>query len=107
MVSSPPSKSSLSALFWQFGPPGNIEHGSLLREARQAVLHKAAHLWYRLDMPLSGYPYKLCGTVDARLSRAQQLAIAREFYETPLCCLEPRFSRKVRDHYPEGPSQML
>jgi len=106
MVAMPVSEGPLAALFWHWGPPGHAAHSDLLEEVRGLILHRAAHMWYRLDLPLRDFPYKLCRMIDARLQRHEQLEVAKEFFSTPLCCLDPGFSRKVRELY-NSPQEMF
>jgi hypothetical protein len=95
MVAALVSQGPLSPLFWHFGHEGHADHAGLLRAARGAILQKAAHLWFRLEVPLVDFPFKLCAVVDARLTTAEQQAVLSEFYQTPLCCLDAHFSRKA------------
>ncbi len=92
MVASPVSEGPLAVLAHQYG---HEEGGGLIKDLRWLIVHKAAHLWYRLIVPLSGFPFRLCGLVDERLSGLERRKIAEEFFETPECCLDPDFSLKV------------
>lgn len=85
----------MKALFWHFAPPGHHEHAKLLQEVRACLLHQAAHLWFRLLVPSTKYPFRLCRLVDDRFTMAEQLACAEEVYSTPTCCLDPDFTLKV------------
>ena len=96
MVAEPVSLGCLGPLCWYFGPQGQSDHAGVLREVRAALLHKDVHLWLRSDIPLTGYPFKLCGTVDPRLAFIDQQALVKAFCETPTCCLDPNFSHKAR-----------
>ena len=92
-------QSVLSPLFWQFGSSGGREqHAALLQEARHSILHRAAHLHYRLSVPFTQWPFRLCLLVDERIDFNKKERIAQEFFDTPLCCLDPHFSRKI--HFP-------
>ena len=70
-------------------------HETVRMELRHWILSRAAHVWYRLQVPMSSFPWRLCALTDARLSYQEKLTVARELYQMPLCCLDPGFSRKV------------
>lgn len=95
--------SPVSPIFWQFAPSDDSDaHVQLLRECRHNILHRSAHLHFRVTLPLLQWPYKLATLVDERLGWGERERIAQELMDTPLCCLDPQFTRKVH-HFPRLP----
>ena len=89
------SQGPLAAFFYHFDSEHGDNHAALLREVRHAVLHQAAHLWFRLVVPMTGYPFRLCRLVDVRLTTADQEAVATDVFSAARCCFDPDFTLKA------------
>ena len=98
MASVPIAGGSLQALVWHFAPQGQPRL-ALVTEVRKMILHQASHLCWRLVVPFSSFPFKLLGMVDSRFSEEERFAVAKEFFDTPMCDLDPDFSEKLRRMY--------
>ncbi len=96
MAASDAMQGPLAPYFHYWGPPGTEGHETLLSETRLNLLQRAAHVWFRLEVPMKGFPFRLCGVVDVRLGFPAKQQIASDVYTTPLCCLDRGFTRKVR-----------
>ena len=84
----------LEPLFGHFGRDGE-PRDKLLTDVRTNLVHQVAHLWFRLELPVDWFPFRLCRMVDDRLSWQEQRDVAVELFNTPRCCLDSAFSLKV------------
>ena len=89
----------LAALFHEFGLPDTPAHPILMDFVREGLIFFCCHLWWRLHIPFSSYPYRLLRMVDSRLDVGTQRAEAHAFWHTPLCDLDHAFSHKLRRLY--------
>ena len=107
MASAAVSEGPMACVLHHFGGVDRERHAAVRAEMRQFLLSRAAHLWYRLQVPMNSFPWKLCALTDVRISHEEKLAIAREFYSKPLCCLDGAFSQKAQRAMNDHDTDML
>lgn len=89
-----------------FATASEAERDGLATRMQRCILQLAAHTWWRLYHVFADWPYRLLVMVDSRVPAAAQIEVAHDLFSTPLCCLDTRFSRKLRQMY-TSPVEML
>ena len=55
------------------------------------------NLWRRSYFAFNNWPWRLHIIVDVEIDMATRRAVAQEFLDTALCCLDEFFSHRLRD----------
>ena len=64
--------------------------------AREVTLLMIGHVWRRLRLVFSGWPWRIAVICDERIPMEERLRVAHEFWNTNECCLDDAFSKKFR-----------
>eukprot|EP00974_Lingulodinium_polyedra_P040267 3865883-Lingulodinium_polyedra.AAC.1 len=101
MLETPIAQGPLSPVFWRYGSNGDHVL-AMVKQARELILSMASQVWWRFQ-EFTHWPIRLVQMVDPR--NPDQLATAREFWQTPLCCKSTHFCQKVMRLF-QGPHAM-
>ncbi len=72
-------------------------HTTQALEVRRVVLVAASWVHERHVRRLQTWPWRLASLPDTRLPLDERQAVAKEFWDTPRCCLDGGFSRRLKE----------